>query len=281
MKIYHWLLLVIFTLPYAGVKIYNEYKYNRNIYWFGMNRAEMVLSSLPIILNTMTIYKYNIVDRHWYTCLMILIISFLHSAMRFEEVKRIIEETELELKLEEKRKVENVICTYKDTKDSNNYEADLGGAGGSGYSYCPHSNYTVYYDSLGYAAQAKYNNTQPDIAKAYQSKNAENIEYMKFRLRQQSGYNCTLYNSYHEAKIDDITLIIKKICPDVKMGFDDGGYDYTKAGIVYDLGGGAKLKYTHYTEYWYLWDDKKELWMQLVMTDELLKQLQDILEGKE
>lgn len=259
MKIYQWLLLILFTLPYSGVKIYNEYRYNRNIYWFGMNRAEMILSSLPIILSTMTIYKYNIIDKYWCMYLLILIISFLHSIIRFKEVKRIIEEIELEPKLEkkeERRKVENVICTYKDTdnKDSNSYKA-----------------YSENIDS-------RCSNTQPNIAEAYQYKNTE---YAKFRLRQLSGYNGTLYNNYHEAKINDITLIIKKICPDVKIMFDDGGYDYTKAGIVYDLGNGAKLKYTHYTEYWYLWDDKKELWMQLVMTDELSKQLQNILEVKE
>ena len=42
---------------------------------------------------------------------------------------------------------------------------------------------------------------------------------------------------------------------------------------MYDIGNGVKLKYTDYLDYWYIWDDKKEMWIQLIMNEETMKVL--------
>lgn len=272
MEIYHWMLLILFSIPYFGTKIYNEIRYNKSIYWLGMNKAEIILSTLPIILSTLTIRRYEIYDYQYIAYTIMLIAFFIHSAMRYEKVKAIVEDQELEPKIPEKKEK----ATSLDKEVSFDWSPE-GGGGGSGYGTyaCAMSNtrpnYYLFYNSQGNISSATdYISSASGDA---------STDYAKIRVvKQESGFNGTLYNhAYARNKnLDDITILVKKAFPNVKIGYDDGGYDATKAGIVYDMGGGAKLKYTDYLEQWYIWDDKKEIWVQILMNEATMKVLKDI-----
>ena len=280
MQSYHWILLVFFTLPYLGTKIYNERRYKRNIYWLGMNRAEIILSTLPITLSSITIHRYNmtfhrynIMDRYYFIYFIFLIVSFLHSIKKYEEVKTIIEVSEMELNTP--KKVESKEIKYNDSTTGDSAWSPNGGGGGSGY--------TTKYEHIKivYSPYNDPSNTTPDMRKFYNCHyDSSNHDYIarKHALRdferQHSYPNGSLFNYYHEKKLDEIYTIIKRICPNVKIGYESDIYDYTKCGLIFDLGGDTKLKYVHYLEYWYFWDAKKEIWMQLVMNDELMAQLE-------
>ena len=215
MEIYHWMILIYFSIPYIFMKIVNEVKYIENNHTFVMNKAEMLLSAIPIIISTTTIKRYE-VDFYYIAYTIIIIALYLHSAMRYEKVKSIIEEKEIEPKIPEKK--EKVSSLDKEVSFDWSPE---GGGGGPGYTNVysgdssTYPNYHLFYNSQ------LFNNPQE--------------------------YSMTNSNYIRNKKLVEID-IIKKIYPTVKIGYDNGGYDVTKAGLVYDLGGGAKLKHTEYLD---------------------------------